>query len=87
MNKNEHLAALKNMKGTHKSRSRCAGKGHTSSALWGTVSGLTRPTNVLIQVEISKANIDSVTVFAVNSQLECVLSECLCLAVFFPRVC
>lgn len=73
LNKNEHLAALKSMKGTHKSQSRCAGKGHTSSALWGTVSELTRPTNVLIQVEISKANIDSVTAFAVNSQLECVL--------------
>lgn len=74
------------MEGTRKSQSRCAGKGHTSSALWGAVSGLTCPANVLIQVEISKANIDSITAFAVNSQLECVLSEYLCLTVFFACV-
>lgn len=33
----------------------------------GTISGLTSPINVLIQVEISNANIDSVSAFAVNS--------------------
>ena len=84
MNKNEHLAAaLKRIPRTRKSQSRCAGEGHTSRALLGTVSGLTSPTNVLIQVEISNANIDSLATFAVNSQLECVLSEYLCLSVFF----
>lgn len=82
LNKNEHLAALKSIKRTHKSQSRRAGEGHTSRALLGTVSGLTSPTNVLIQVEISNTNIDSISAFAVNSQLECVLSEYPCLSCF-----
>lgn len=64
---NERVAAaLKSIERTE-SQSRCAGKGHISRALLGTISGLTSPTNVLIQVEISNANIDAVSALAVHS--------------------